>query len=334
MNPNEVTSRLKIFTISNQNGMELKVLNYGATIISLMVANKYGNKTNVVVGLSSAEKYLEEPYTNNLLFLGSSIGRYAGRISKGLFVIDNEVFPIYNKNGTHLHGGKKGFDSKYWKLEAIDDKSSITLSYVSKHLEEGYPGNLHAKVTYSLLDNNTLKVTYTANTDKLTPVNLTNHAYFNLDGEGSILKHNLQIFSKQYLEVDQALLPTGKLNFSKGTRFDFNLESIISRKDFIGFDNVFLTEDTGNKSASLCSEKSGIKMDVITNQPAIVVFTPKKFPNLSFKNQAKYSDFPSICFETQNFPDAPNHSNFPNSLLDPDQTYINESSFKFSIKSL
>lgn len=327
----EITkTEIKSITLQNKAGLELTLLNYGATIQSLKVPNANGAKTDVVVGLLNAEDYTKNSYKKHNIFLGSSVGRYAGRISGGKFSIENEIYKIPVKNGLHLHGGNKGFDKKLWTIETFsEDHSSVTFSYESKHLEERYPGHLKVSVTYSLEDTN-LDITYKATTDKTTVVNLTNHAYFNLDGCGSILKHQLQINNTHHLDVDGNLHPSGKLLSSDKTRFDFKKESIINREDFKGFDDTFVL-GKDKIAASLSSKESGIKMVVITNQPALVIYTKDKFPAVPIS--ADYTDYPAICFEAQNFPDAPNNKNFPSSILQPDEVYENKTRFSFSLVS-
>lgn len=215
-----MNNTLNVFTIQNSNGMELQVSNFGATIISLKVPNKNGSLTNIVVGLQEAEDYLVAPYTDVTLFLGSSIGRYAGRISKGNFKVDSKVYPIPNSDGVHLHGGS-GFDKKFWKLKYKTSKA-VVLTYVSGHLEEGYPGTLEVEALFEITEDNCLIVSYSATTDEATPVNLTCHPYYNLNGSGSILDHELWINSFKHLEVDEKLIPTGTILDSENTVFDYS----------------------------------------------------------------------------------------------------------------
>lgn len=327
-----MAQQINVIKLTNSNGLELQVSNFGATIISLMVPDKNKELINVVVGLESAEDYTKPYYLKKGLYLGSSVGRYAGRISKGCFKINDEVYPIYHKNGIHLHGGKIGFDKKYWEVENLNKGKNpqVTLSCTSEHLEEGYPGNLKTFVTYQLSEDNEIKITYKATTDAETHVNLTNHSYFNLDGKGTILNHKLKINSPYYLEVDEQLIPSGKLLNSMNTSFDRNKISLVGREDFEGFDDTFVLGD-GKLKALLISPKTGIQMGVYTNQPAIVVYTPVKLPDLAYKNEVSYSKFSAICFETQNFPDAPNNKIFPSSILKPWEEYINETIFQFSV---
>ncbi|WP_299838812.1 aldose epimerase family protein [uncultured Tenacibaculum sp.] len=323
---------MNTYILKNKNNLELEISTLGATILSLKVPDKNNKLVNVVVGLSSSDDYSAEHYLQNYLYLGTTVGRYAGRISKSKLHFETEKYPIHTIDGVHLHGGKIGFDKKIWKVENItnSENSSITLSYLSKHLEEGYPGNLNVTVTYTLTENNELKIIYTATTDQTTHVNLTNHAYFNLNGKQSILDHELFIDSDFYLDVDDQLIPSGRKNPVKETCYDFTEKSKIGSTNLQGLDDTFIL-NKNHRNAEISSETSGICMEVFTNQPAIVVYTPKRFDGLIFKENAIYSDFPAICFETQHYPDAPNNPDFPSTLLQPDEVYRNETTFKFSV---
>ncbi|MEP0266693.1 aldose epimerase family protein [Dokdonia sp.] len=321
---------LKTITLHNTHGLRLEICNYGATITALYIPNKQKGETNVIVGLDTAQAYTTTPYTDYGICLGASIGRYAGRISdsKKETLLTNDEFTY--TDGVHLHGGTHGFDQKYWNIEEQEDHTTVTLSYLSVHMEEGYPGNLKVVVTYTLTEDNEVVITYTATTDATTYLNLTNHAYFNLDGERNVLDHTLRISSDQYLEVLPNLIPTGTLKETAYTRFDRKEVSQIGRPDFLGYDDTFVLNDHPIK-ASLFSAKTGIHMDVYTNQPGMVVYTPKQLPEIPYKEQAIYGPFSAICFETQNFPDAPHHPHFPSALLHPEETYSNESRFVFTL---
>lgn len=288
----------------------LVVLDYGAIIQKLLVRDKEGNSINVVVGFNSPDKYLQDEK-----FLGACIGRYAGRISNGGFELDREKYHLYQKDGVHLHGGKEGFGKKYWRIKEVHQgrQPFIKLSYQSKHLEEGYPGNLIVNVTYKLI-NNELHIIHEATTDRTTVVNLTNHSYFRLDGASQINDHNLQLNCSKMVETYADLLPTGKLISIKETSFDF------LKKKKIGstrMDTPFVINSNTKPAAKVSSDKTGISMEVTTNQPALICYTPPEFP--------------AICFETQNFPDAPNQKNFPSSRLRPGELYKNESRFVFDL---
>ncbi len=302
---------LKQVTISNAY-LTLMVLDYGATIQKLLVKGEDGEYTNVVVGYNHPSRYRLDDNA-----LGASIGRYAGRISEGGFVLDRERYHLYQEDGVHLHGGKEGFHQKYWTIDEVDnsDKPFVKLSYTSKHLEEGYPGNLTVSVTYKLM-NNALQVIYEGMTDRSTVINLTNHAYFKLDDNPYIDEYDLQLNCPYRLETKDNLLPTGDIIPVRKTEFDFLLPKKIGLQRF---DTIYIKDIGNEKVAELHSKTSGINMKVYTNQPALVVYTPP--------------DFPSICFEAQNYPDAPNQPDFPKSVLRPGDIYNNISIFKFDIDS-
>ena len=295
-------------TIKN-NFITLTVLDYGAIIQKMVLKNKAGVDTNVVVGLEEPEKYLTDNKS-----LGACIGRYAGRISNSSFQINNINYPIFSKDGVHLHGGKQGFGKRYWTIDQVHDGENpfVKLSYLSKDMEEGYPGNLKTTVIYKLVGSSLL-VIHGATTDKATPVNLTNHSYFNLDGEDKIDHCLLRLACPEYLETDGKLLPTGKMVSVKNSKYDFLSTKKIGE---VRLDTPFVLDSSLKENTKLTSGKSGITMEVITNQPGVVVYTPAAFA--------------AICFETQNFPDAPNQPNFPNSILEPGETYYNETEFRFS----
>lgn len=299
-------------------------MEYGAAITSLYTKDKNGNDTNVVLGFKTLEDYQNHGYC-----LGASIGRYAGRIGGGSFTIDGNNYPIYNENGVHLHGGKNGFHKRFWTVDEVTN-TSITFSIESEHMDEGYPGNLTAKITYAL-DGNKVVNTYTATTDAKTIVNLTNHNYYNLNGEGNILAHELFLNTDNFLEVTETQIATGKLVPVSNTPFDFRTPKVINQQEgFTGVDDCFELKDA--HAATLYSEKTGIEMKVTTNQPGVVVFTPEDLGECNFKDDAVYDNYSSICFETQNFPNAPHHSHFPSAILEAGETYTNTCSFEFSVR--
>ncbi|WP_047245962.1 aldose epimerase family protein [Maribacter thermophilus] len=300
---------MKQVTISNEF-MTLMVLDYGAIIQKLLVKGKDGKHHNVVIGYNHPSRYRLDDNC-----LGACVGRYAGRISNGGFTLDREKFFLYQEDGVHLHGGKEGFHQKYWTIEEVSysDDPYVKLSYKSKHLEEGYPGNLTVNITYKLV-HNALQVIHEAVTDRSTVVNLTNHSYFKLDDEPYIDDNRLQLNCPYMLEMQENLLPTGNILPVRKTNYDFLLPKKIGVQRF----NTPFIKDLGNeKVAELSSEKSGISMKVYTNQPALIVYTPE--------------DFSAICFETQNYPDAPNQEDFPSAILRPGETYNNISIFKFDL---
>ncbi len=234
-----------------------------------------------------------------------------------------------NDGENHLHGGLKGFDKVVWNEKVVAD-DSVTFSYFSEDGEEGYPGNLNVDVQFTLDDSNKLCIHYTATTDKDTIVNLTNHAYFNLNGKSSILDHRLYINSQNYLAVDEKLIPTGSLMATNNTTHNFLQPSNLGT-DFKGLDDAFVL-NTAQINASLYAKQTGILMNIKTNQPAMVVFTPPTIEGLTFKDRTTYDAYPAICFETQKYPDSPNNHHFPSTLMLPNEVYINASSFQFSIE--
>ncbi len=319
----------------NKNGMEVIISSVGATVISLKVPNKFNELTNVVLGLEKEEEYLSEEYLEKRVYLGSTVGRYAGRISNKSFSINGERFLLHHdENNVHLHGGKIGFDKKIWKVKEIEKNNKhpykVTFSYNSKHLEEGYPGNVKINAIFHLTDDNDLHIVYTAVSDKHTHINITNHNYYNLNGENSILNHKLQLECNKYLEVDDNLIPTGETLFVDNTKFDYNKLKKINENGFSGLDDTFIFKKDSQK-VTLISEFTGIKMAVATNQPAVVVYTPLNLNFLSFSKNAKYLEYPAICFEAQKYPDSPNNPNFPSTLVKPNEEYRNETILSFSI---
>lgn len=298
---------MKQLTISTPH-ITLVVLNYGAIIQKLLVKDANGNFVNVIIGHDNALDYLSDEY-----FLGAVIGRYAGRIANGSFELDRETYHLHQENGVHIHGGKEGFSKKYWTFEEVNYGSQpyIKLSYTSKHLEEGYPGNLKVSVTYRL-NHNQLHIEYEAVTDRATVVNLTNHSYFRLDDAPNLKRHKLQLNCSKIVQTDERLIPTGKLTSIKKTDKDFRSAAYLGN---VHLDTPFVIDKGTRIAARMSSRFLGISMEVLTDQPVLVVFTPTKMP--------------AICFETQNFPNAPNETNFKSSVLRPKETYKHATQYRF-----
>ena len=290
--------------------LALTVLNYGAIIQELWVRDKEGNPRNVVVGFSDPSKYLTDTK-----FLGACIGRFAGRISGGGFNIGPERYPLESEEGIHLHGGGAGFGKQYWQIDKVteDAKPEVQLSYVSKHMEAGYPGELRVVLSYHL-DGNTLRITHRATCSETTVVNLTNHSYFKPDDAESAANWQLEMNCPEYLETYPNLTPTGKLLKVDSSDYDFRN---VRQLGTTSLDTPFVASPDSAEIATLYSNISGIRMKVRSNQPAVVVYTPPEFP--------------AICFETQHYPDAPNFPHFPSTLLQPGETYLNESTFEFDL---
>lgn len=331
-----------LYTLKNNSGMSATITNYGGRIVSLIVPDKNGKPTDVVVGFKSVKEYINSTES----YFGATIGRVGNRIAKGKFTVDGKEYTIFANNGPNsLHGGKKGFHGIVWDATQSND-STLELHYVSKDMEEGYPGNLDVKVIYSLTADNALKCEYFATTDKRTPVNLTNHAFFNLNGEGSgtINNHVLQINADKYTPVDSTLIPTGKIDPVANTPFDFTKPMTIgSRIDQDnqqlkfgqGYDHNYVLRG-GSKmkhAATVTGDKSGIKMDIHTEEPGLQFYGGNFMQSKNtFKTGTKDDFRTAFCLETQHFPDAPNHSNFPSIILDPGKTYHTTSLFKFSVQ--
>jgi aldose 1-epimerase len=314
---------LKVISLENQAGTVLKILNFGASIFSLEI----NGRTNVVMGPKNPEDYLSEAYHRKGKHFGASVGRHAGRISGGGFSIKGEDFAIFAKEGVHLHGGDFGFTYKIWEVNEVrqEEDPSVTLEYLSPDGEEGYPGNLRVKAKYTLRENNVVELEYSAETDKQTIVNLTNHTYFNLNGYGSINEHHLQIGANELLEVHANNVPTGKFLSVEKKGLDFRELKKIGK---VELDTVFrLQEKRG--AVLLKGDKSGISLQVETNQPAVVIYVPPDLPADWDYTTEIGKERPGICLETQKYPDAPNNDHFPSVILEPEEIYRNITRWKF-----
>lgn len=318
--------------LNSPSGLKLDLTNYGATLTRLQVPDKHGVLTDVVIGLANVEEYTSEGYKKYNFCLGATIGRYAGRISGGGFSIGENFYELSHQDGVQLHGGKHSLDQQLWLVDQMEegDTPFVLFSLKSNAGDNGYPGNLNLFAKYQL-ENNTLKITYTATTDAPTVINLTNHAYFNLDGQGTTHGNELYVNASRYLEVDERLVPTGRILNVEDTPYDYTEKTALHFKGHYGLDTPFILEE-GKIKASLYAKHSGIQMNVTTNQPAMVLFTPQDFGGLKVRNSELFQGFPAICFECQNFPDAPNQPHFPSALLLPGETYRNEMSYQFEIK--
>jgi aldose 1-epimerase len=327
------------YTLTNRHGMVAKIITYGATLTELIVPDKAGRFDNVVLGYDRLE-----PYLAGVPYFGSTVGRVGNRIAKGRFTLDGKTYKLATNNGpNHLHGGNKGFDKVVWKATQAGSGSSVTFTYRSPDGEEGYPGTLDASVTYTLTDDNELRLEYGATTDKPTPVNLTNHSYFNLlgDGKGDILGHVLMIAADQITPVDDTLIPTGELKPVKGTVFDFTSPTPIGARidkvpiaPPVGYDHNFvLRAQPGLKLAARVTEPTtGRTMEVRTEEPG-VQFYSGNFLDGTLKNRkgVPYTKHAAFCLETQHFPDSVNHPNFPSAILVPGKTYKTTTVYRFGI---
>lgn len=331
------------YTLTNSNGIEMKVITYGGIITSLKLPDRDGKFADVVLGYDNLEGYLEQnPY------FGAIIGRYGNRIAKGQFTLDSVKYELVQNNiGNHLHGGNVGYDKVVWKAEPISTENTVglKLTYRSKDMEEGYPGNLDIMVNYILGDDNTLTFEYFATTDKKTIINLTNHAYYNLTGKpGDILGHELVINASEYLPVDSTLIPMQPESV-QGTPFDFTKSKTIGSdieadhvqlKNGGGYDHCWIVNKSGdalNFAASLYDPGSGRFMEIFTTEPGIQFYSGNFLDGtITGKGGVVYNFRTGLCLETQHYPDSPNRPEFPTTILNPGEEYRTKTVTKFSIK--
>lgn len=320
-----------VHTLTNSLGFEVSITQYGGAITSLKTPDRNGSFGDIVLGFETLEEYVSNPR-----YFGALIGRHANRIASGKFSLNGTSFQLPQNNGVnHLHGGFKGFDKRDWTIR--EDENSFHLTYFSKDGEEGYPGNLNASVDFTLLDNE-LHVDYYATTDRETIVNLTNHSYFNLRGEGTILDHELTLNADHFTPVSKDLIPTGEIKSVASTPFDFRNGKAIG-KDLDaagGYDHNFVLSnyDGTMKSAVMLHDPStGRILEVLTTQPGMQFYSGN-FLDGSFigRNGFVYVKYAGLCLEPQHFPDAPNHSNFPSTVLRPGEEYKQSTIYRFSAK--
>ncbi len=338
-----------LYTLQNAKGLRADITNYGGTVVSLFVPDRDGKLADVSLGFDDVAKYAaKSPY------FGALIGRYGNRIAHGKFTLDGKTYqlPLNDHPGDikcSLHGGDKGFDKVLWEARqtTIDGNPALVLTYVAKDGEMGYPGNLTAEVTYTVTDKNELRIDYKATTDKATPVNLTNHTYFNLNGEGNgtILDHVLMIRAKKTTPVNAGLIPTGKLAKVKGTPFDFTKPTAIGAridqqdeqlKFGGGYDHNWALDNQSGKlelAATLHEPKSGRFMEILTTEPGLQFYSGNFLDGtLTGRSGKTYPYRSGLCLETQHYPDSPNHPNFPNTILKPGETYRSTTIHRFSVK--
>ncbi len=333
---------IDLYTLENDQGMVVQITNYGGRVVSLFAPGRTGQIADVVAGYDNIQDYIEHPG-----YFGALIGRYGNRIANGKFSLNGTEYTLATNNGeNHLHGGKRGFDSVVWQAHKtrIQGADALELSYVSPDSQEGYPGTLNIKVTYSLTDSNELKIDYFASTDQPTIVNLTHHSFFNLAGHtnDSILDHELMINGAFFLPVDEGLIPTGEIRPVKDTPMDFTLAHRIGdRIDQAypqlerggGYDHCWVIDKKSELSlaARLYEPQSGRTMEVWTNQSGMQFYSGNFLDGSKMgKNGVAYPYRSSLCLETQSFPDSPNKSQFPSVVLNPGEPYIHHCIYKFS----
>lgn len=337
--------QISTHTIENKNGTRLVVSNLGAAVVSLFVKDRYDHFKDIVLGYDTQSGYEDDEF-----YLGTVVGRYANRVAGGTVVLDDATYKLHlREGGYHLHGGLEGFNKKIFQAEAFqtEGKSGIIFKYVSPHLEEGFPGELQLEVMYTLDDEDVWSIEYRAVSNKTTLVNLTQHTYFNLSGNpaNTIYDHELKILSQYYLPVNKMQVPTGEIADVTGTPFDFTRFKLIG--DHImdddeqlqlsnGYDHSFVLEKQHTpilKHAAVVYEPvSGITMDVYTTEPAVHFYTGNFLDNVKGKNGVLYNKHAAFCLETQHFPDAPNHPNFPSTVLKAGEQFYSKTMFKFFVQ--
>lgn len=334
---------VEMFVLTNRQGIQVRAITYGGIITSLRVPDRTGALADVVHGFESIEGYLKgHPY------FGSIVGRYGNRIAKGQFSLEGRTHTLAVNNGpNHLHGGLKGFDKVVWQGEPLTKGTGVAFSRTSPDGEEGYPGNLKVRVTYTLSDANELSIEYEATTDKATPVNLTQHTYFNLAGHdsGDILGHELTIHADRYTPVDSTLIPTGELAPVAGTPFDFRKgETVGARintaheqlKHAGGYDHNFVLNRTAEgvqSAARLVDPKSGRTLEVSTSEPGLQFYSGNFLDgSITGKGGVVYGHRSGLCLETQHFPDSPNKPGFPSTILNPGETYETRTVYRFGVR--
>ena len=333
------------YKLSNRQGMEISIINYGGIITSWTAKDKNGVYEDIVLGYNVLSEYEKEtPY------FGAIIGRYGNRIAKGKFSIEGKEYTLAVNNGeNHLHGGVKGFDKVVWDAQtrSTDSSASLILTYLSKDMEEGYPGNLEVEVVYTLNNQDELSVTYKATTDKTTVINLTQHSYFNLSANfnNTILNHELILNSDSFLPVDNTLIPTGEFRDVTNTPFDFRTSKTIGQhineedlqlKNGFGYDHCWVLneQDKGVRFvASAFEPQSRRYLEIFSDEPGIQFYSGNFLDGtLPSKNNGSYEFRSGFCLETQHFPDSPNHKNFPSVILRPEEEYKSQTIFKLSVK--
>ncbi|PHQ34524.1 aldose epimerase family protein [Rhodopirellula bahusiensis] len=340
---------IELYTLENKSGAKVQITNFGAIVTSIVVPDRDGEMGDVALGYDSVESYInavDKPY------FGAIVGRYGNRIANGEFSLDGENYSLATNNGpNHLHGGVIGFDKVVWDAEptAVDGKPALKMSYLAKDGEEGYPGNLNVVVTYQWTDENKLIVRYEATTDKATPINLTQHTYFNLAGEGNgtILDHELMLNASKFTPVDSTLIPNGELRDVEGTPFDFRKAKSIGRdvgveneqlKFGLGYDHNFVlnaSDESGELTlaARVSEPTTGRMMEIHTSEPGIQFYCGNFLDGrLEGKSGKPYVHRGGFCLETQHYPDSPNQPSFPSSILKPGEKYDTTTVFHFSAK--
>lgn len=319
------------YELINKNGIQLKIINYGATVTSLKIPLENDKTVDVVLGFDNLEAYLKSFDLESAPYLGATVGRFAGRINNGTFELNGKTFDLNANNNSHsLHGGNLGFSKVVWEVKDIkkEDNPSITLAYASPNNDENYPGDLSVEITYTLSENNELIIEYHAATTEDTIVNLTHHSYFNVDGHNSAVSDlEMSVNANEILETTNENIPTGTFLDVTDSSFDFSSFKNCPAK----IDTTFILNKEQDLAATLFSKKNKLKMSLYTDQPAVHIYVGGNCGTINGKENVLYHSLSGICFETQNFPDAPNHKHFPSSVLKKDAIYQHKTIYRFEI---
>jgi aldose 1-epimerase len=335
-------TNVTIYTLTNGRGVEARIMTYGGIVVSLRVPDSRGEAGDVVLGYDNLEGYVAD----NSPYFGALIGRYGNRIAQGRFTLDGLEYQLAQNNGeNHLHGGRRGFDKVVWQASLVTrtDGEALKLTYLSPDGEEGYPGNLSVTVVYMLTSANELKIEYSATTDRVTILNLTNHSYFNLAGAGDILRHEVMINADRFTPIDKGLIPSGELLSVRGTPMDFTRPATIGDRIEeqyeqllygLGYDHNWVLNKNGEAltlAARVSEQVSGRVMEVHTTQPGMQFYSGNFLDgSITGKGGKVYERRHGFCMETQHFPDSPNQPNFPSTVLAPGQRYGQTTIYKFS----
>jgi len=332
-------ARADLYILRNGNGIEAKVTNFGATVVSLRVPDRHGRIADVVLGFDDFDGY-----AHNRKFFGATVGRYANRIAGGRFILGSRNYTLATNNGAnHLHGGVHGFDTMLWTAADAQRRDAVTLRYRSANGEEGYPGNLDAEVSFSLTRDDALRIDYSAVADCPTPVNLTNHSFFNLGEDADILDHELKLFARRFTPVDESLIPTGELRAVEGTAFDFAAPARIGAridaddaqlKRAGGYDHNFILAKKSGRldvAAEVYHRKSGRALRMLTTEPGVQFYSGNFLDgSITGKKRRIYTRRFGFCLEAQHFPDSPNQPHFPSTILMPGDTYRQTTIYQFA----
>ena len=337
----QIGRQMTLYTMTNRGGASVSVLDFGAHLVSIRVPDRDGRLADVCLGFDTLEEYDQKPG-----FLGATVGRYANRIGGGRFTLNGKEYTLFHNDGRNtLHGGREGFDKKWWKGQVLeaDTEDAVIFTYVAHDMEEGFPGKMHVQVTYAWDDQCRLSIRYLAQCDQDTVVNLTNHAYYNLAGRGTMLNHRITVHSSTVTDVDAGLIPTGEMLSVAGTAMDLTQGAVIGERiarkkehrllDGVdGFDCNFVLDGEGLKEAAeLYDPESGRAMTVLTTEPGIQMYTGQGLGGTGHGGQ-EYHAYSGVALETQHYPDSPNHPEFPTTVLKAGDTFQSTTVYAFSVK--